>query len=79
MQNQEALQGWMFVNHIARQIVALIYRLIHEKQVTGKCSINDLIIHLIHIRQILIHNAWTCAEITASTKQMLKKLHLSVT
>jgi hypothetical protein len=79
MQNEEALQGWMFVNHLALQIVAELHQRISGKELTPKYSIRDVLLLLTDIRQIRIGDVWYCAEVTSSTKSMLRKLGIDIT
>ena len=79
MQNEEALQGWMFINHLALQIVTQLHQRIGSKKLTPKYSIKDVLLHLTHIRQIRIGNTWHCAEITSATKRLLAKLDIDIT
>lgn len=79
MQNEEALQGWMFINHLALQIVTQLHQRISSKKLTPKYSIKDVLMHLTHIRQIRIGQTWHCAEITSATKRLLAKLDIDIT
>lgn len=79
MQNEEALQGWMFINHIALQWYYILYSLLKERNLMKKYSVNDLITHLREIRKVKIRDTWQQEPITASTEAMLGKLGISVT
>ena len=79
MQNDDALQGWMFINHIAIQWYYTIYKILKTNNYLKKYSVNDFIIHLKEIKKVKINNQWTLEPITASTQTMLQNLKLSVT
>lgn len=79
MQNDDALQGWMFVNHIAIQWYYIIYNILKTSNYLKKYSVNDFIIHLREIKKVKINNIWTLEPITASTQTMLQNLKISVT
>jgi len=79
MQNEEALQGWMFVNHLALQIVTQLHHRINTRKLTPKFSIRDVLLQLTHIRQIQIGEEWRCAEVTSATKRLLAKLDIDIT
>lgn len=74
MQNEDTLQGWMFINHIALQWYQHLYITIAEKELTAKYSVKDLLEHLREIRKVLINNQWLDAETTKATQTLLKKL-----
>lgn len=78
MQNEETLQGWLFVNHLALLAVYRIYHLLVEQKQIDKYSINDIIAHLKEIRTINIQNQWVLAEIVKSTSDLLTKLKLKL-
>ena len=43
MQNEQTLQGWMFINHICLQWYQTLYLQLKEKQLIKKISVNDYI------------------------------------
>jgi transposase len=78
MQNEETLQGWMFVNHIALQWYYDIYhRLVRQGQIK-KFSVQDLLDHLMTVRKIKINNQWEMAEVVKATSQLLNKMALPI-
>lgn len=79
MHNEEALQGWMFINHIALQWYYLLYKMLKENDILKKYSVNDLIVHLKEIKKVRINQQWMIEPITASTDTLLQKLKISVT
>lgn len=79
MQNDDALQGWMFINHIAIQWYYIIYKILKTNNYLKKYSVNDFIVHLREVKKVKINNQWTLEPITASTQAMLQKLKFSVT
>jgi transposase len=80
MQNEEALQGWMFINHIAMQIIYSIFEQLKQAKLTKKHSIADAVMHLSNIKKIQVNNdKYYISEINKATKTLLQKLKLSVT
>jgi transposase len=79
MQNEEALQGWMFINHIALQWYYKMYVLLKESKEIKKHSINDLVIHLKEIRKVKINNNWVLEPIVSATEKFILKLGLHIT
>jgi len=80
MQNEDALHGWMFINHIAMQITYELFEQIKSKKLTKWHSIKDVILHLSQIRQVQINESQSfISEINKKTKNILAKLKISVT
>lgn len=58
MQNEETLNGWIFVNHIALQWYYIIYTMFEEHQLLAKYSASHFTtIHKEH-RKVLIGDTW---------------------
>ena len=74
MQNDQALEGWMFMNYLALLAYWRILKLLVKKELLSKFSIRDLLIHMSHIKKIKINNQWYLAEITEKTKKLFSKL-----
>ena len=80
MQHDDALQGWVFVNHIAMQIVYQIFLDLKTNKLNKKHSIADFVMHLANIKKTTINNEKNIvSEINASTKNILKALKISIT
>jgi transposase len=78
MQNEETLQGWLFVNHLALLVVYRMYHLLVQKKIIDKYSINDLITHLKEIRAVKINDKWRLAETVKTTSTLMAKLNLNI-
>ncbi|MEI6579773.1 MAG: transposase [Eubacteriales bacterium] len=79
MQNSEALEGWMFVNHLALQFYYLIYQKLLEHKLLKKYSVMDFLKFTHRIKKIKINNQWYLAEITKPVATLLDKLKLDIT
>ena len=79
MQNEDALQGWMFVNHIALQWYYIIYNMLHEAKQISRYSVSDFIKHLYEIKKVSINDEWYPAPQIKATKTLLEKLNISIT
>jgi transposase len=78
MQNDEALEGWMFINHLALLIHHKIYSLLKEKKLICKYSIRDFIEYLSDIKKVKINDQWVMETIIAEQQKMLKDLGVSI-
>jgi len=80
MQNEDALHGWTFINHIAMQVTYGLFDQLKKKKLTKWYSINDVILHLSQIRKVQVNeNDTYISEIDKKTKTILSKLKISVT
>lgn len=74
MQNEEVLQGWLFINHIAIQWHYRIYNLLVKHDLLKKYSIQNLIQHLLEIKMVNINDSWIRAETIKTTEKLLNKI-----
>ena len=79
MQNDQSLEGWMFMNYLALLVYWRILKLLVKEWLLSKFSVNDLLIHLSHIKKIKINGEWHQAEITDKTKKLLTKIGYHIT
>jgi hypothetical protein len=77
MQDEDRLQGWMFINHVALQFYQEIYLELQEKGLNSKYSVKDFLMLLREIRKVKINGEWHQAEITTSVEKLLNKLQLT--
>jgi len=79
MQNEDGLQGWMFVNHIALQWYYIIYKMLHQAKLLNRYSVSDFIKHLYEIKKVKINSQWYPEPQIKATKTLLEKLNISIT
>lgn len=79
MQNDEAINGWMFVNHIALQCYYLICQKLIAHKLLKKYSVTDFLKFTHRIKKIKINNNWQLAEMTKPVQVLLEKLNLHIT
>ncbi|MEJ5265849.1 MAG: hypothetical protein WHT29_11085, partial [Bacteroidales bacterium] len=79
MQDEQAFNGWMFINFIALQWYYQIYQLLVREKLLKRYSPADIFDILKEIRKIKIGGNWVLAEITKSTKELLDKIKLPIT
>jgi transposase len=78
MQNDEALEGWMFINHLALLVHHKIYSLLKEKKLISKYSIRDFIEYLADVKKVKINNEWHIEPIIAEQKKLLQKIGVTI-
>lgn len=79
MQNEQALEAWMFINYIALHWYYRIYQLLSQSDLNKKYAPMDLILFLKEIRKVKINDQWYNAEITAKTEAILKEIGVHIT
>lgn len=79
MQNDKAMEGWMFVNHIALQCYYLIYQKLIEHKLLKKYSVTDFLKFTHRVKKVKINGNWHLAEITKPVMEVLQKLNLHIT
>lgn len=79
MQNEEAFNGWMFINFIALQWYYRLYVLLVEKDLLSKYAPKDILLILKEIRSIKVNNQWQIAEYPKKIQNLLEKLNIHIT
>jgi transposase len=79
MQNDKAMEGWMFVNHIALQCYYLIYQQLLKHKMLRKYSVTDFLKFTHRIKKVKINGVWHLAEITKPVMEVLQKMNLHIT
>ena len=80
MQNEDALQGWMFINHVAMQVTHDLFDKLKNKKMIKHHSTKDVILHLSQIRRVQVNDSdYYITEINKKTKTILSKLKISIT
>ncbi len=72
MQNNETLEGWMFINHLCLQWYQELYIELKDKELLKKISVNDYIQLLTGIKKIKINDQWYFNEFTKATEKLLQ-------
>lgn len=78
MQDDDALEGWMFINHLALQVHHKIYALLKEKKMLSKYSIRDFISFLADIRKVKISDKWILEPTIDKQKKLLKDMGITI-
>ena len=78
MQDNDALEGWMFVNHLALQVHHRIYDLLKTHNMLQKKSIRDFIEYLSDVRIIKVNDQWIMEPMIKEQSTLLQKLKLNI-
>jgi hypothetical protein len=72
IQDEDALEGWVFINLIALKWYYAILNLLKKHKLDSKYSPTDFI----RLKKVKINNEWHDAEITRKTKDLLETLNI---
>ncbi|MCX6153801.1 MAG: transposase, partial [Candidatus Kapabacteria bacterium] len=79
MQDEQALEAWMFINYIALHWYYKILNLLKLNNLNNKFSPYDLISFLKEIRKAKINDIWYLSEFTKKTQDLLQLLNIPIT
>lgn len=78
MQNEDALEGFIFVNHIALQWYYMIYKLLKENKLLKKYSVTDFIKLLMEIKKVRVNETWLDEPSINRISTLLESLNISI-
>ena len=76
MQDQFALEGWMFVNLIALKWYYILLNLLKKHELNTKYSPSDFLQFLAEVKKVKINDTWVNAEVTQKTLKLMQKLEI---
>jgi transposase len=79
MQNEQALEAWMFINYIVLHWYYKILQLLKSKELNSRYSPMDIIQFLKEVRKVKINDNWYNAEITRKSKDLLELIGVHIT
>ena len=71
MQDQQTLEGWMFINHVCLQWYQELYIELKQKELLKKYSVNDYIQLLTDVKKVKINGQWHLNEFTKATAKLI--------
>ena len=74
MQNQQTLEGWMFVNLIALKWYYQILNLLKKHELNSKYSPSDFLMFLAEVKMVKINDAWHRAEVIQKNLKLFHQL-----
>lgn len=73
MQNEEALEGWLFINYIVMHWYYHIYLKLKEQNLLEKYSVKDIIKFLTDVKKVNINDVWYLDALSKKNMNLLKK------
>ena len=74
MRSNEAMETWLFINHLALIFYYRLYKRLVEHNLIKKYSPKDIIMHLDTIKKVKINDNWLDAEVPSKSKNILQKI-----
>ena len=78
MQNNDAIEGWMFINFIVMHWYYQILRMLQVLKLNNKYSPKDIILFLSNVKKVKINNKWYDSELTKNEKELFDKLKILI-
>lgn len=78
MRNPEAFEGWLFINHLAMQMLFGVLDHVAQIDLTSKYSFRDITRALKGIRANKISGEWYTTKFTKNTKELCTRLGINI-
>lgn len=79
MQDEQALEGWMFINYIALHWYYKLFHMLIKNKLNKMYSPADFLKILTEVRKVKINESWHNAEITRKTADLIGKIGVHIT
>jgi len=79
MQDDDAIEGWMFINFIVMLWYYELLNHLQEHELNSKYAPQDLIQFLLDIKKVKINGQWYDDNITKKNKAIFEKIKLPIT
>jgi len=78
MRGQYAFEAWLFINHLALQMLYKVLQVIGDRELTAKYSFDDAMQFLKHVRVNKIDGKWIMTKATRQTMKLCKDLGIEM-
>lgn len=78
MRDQYSFEAWLFINHLALQMLYAVLQTIADRELTAKYSFDDAMQFLKHIRANRIEGRWRATKVTRQTMELCRKLDIEL-
>lgn len=78
MQNDEKLQGWMFINFIALKMYYTLYGILLKQNLLNNFSPKDLLLHFSKVHKVKIGEKYIISEIPKTTRTLMEKMKIEL-
>ena len=78
MQNDEKLEGWMFINFIALKMYYTFYGILLKNDLLNNFSPKDILLHFSKIQKVKIGEKYILSEIPKTTRKLMEKMKIEL-
>lgn len=78
MRDHDSLEAWLFVNHLALQMLYAALAVVAERGLTDRYSFDDMMAFLKHVRVNRIDGEWALTKITRHTAKLCEELGIEL-
>ena len=78
MRDQYSFEAWLFVNHLALQMLYAVIGAVAEKDLTDRYSFEDIMAFLKHVSANRIDGEWRLTKITKHTAKLCEELGIEL-
>lgn len=78
MRDGDAFEAWLFINHLALQMLYGVIQVIADRDLSAKYSFDDAIAFLKHVHVNLIDGKWLLTKVTKHTAKMCKEIGIEM-
>ena len=75
---RKIINGCMLVNFVSMLLYYRIYNLLLSKDMLGKYSPRDVLVHLARVHKLKIGDEWVTSEIPKKARTIIEKLQLPI-
>lgn len=79
MRDQYSFEAWLFINHLALQMLYAVIGALSAKDLTAKYSFDDIMAFLKHVRVNRIDGEWRLTKVTKHTQKLCRELGIEMT
>ena len=76
--DQYSFEAWLFVNHLALQMLYAVIGALAEKELTDRYSFEDVMAFLKHVRANRIDGEWRLTKITRHAAKLCQELGIEM-
>lgn len=78
MRSHQSFEGWLFINHLALQMLYAVIGKVMDKEMSDKYSFDDVMAYLKHVRVNQMAGTWRITKITKNTAKAAKELGIEL-
>ena len=78
MRSHQSFEGWLFINHLALQMLYSVLGKVMDKEMSDRYSFDDVMAYLKHVRVNQMAGTWRITKITKNTAKAARELGMEL-